>query len=583
MINKQNHDIFRQIYGDYEYERLKTIFEIDRPGQLVKPDWPVPELDDTSYTTRLVFFAGVGSMSYIEAILKTPKINTQVSSFVFIENDDRVIADIVNHPNFIALVNNPYIRFMFKQDKDNFCPNLFRILKLPTYSEVMELGCVYFNQVEQNEVYKKFYTEIDGMVGETVTHIYHNYGRIDDSIEGIAAVLGNRKRLLDCPGIQDLKGKYAGLPAMVIGAGPSLDEELDNIRANNDKFVIFAADAAVKALLKHGIRVDFCTSIERGNIYQKPFWTDLDPKETQLICFPVVHPEVLDLYKGSIRIAYRNYSYFAYFENAWPKGILHSGGSTSNLAIRLAHYMGCSSITLVGIDNAYLSNGNGLYRSHCANTGYPEWSEWREKDYFMNHRQHQPPFLVEGNDGQPTLTNATYYQWSKEFAEEVINLNLPISVTASFGVKMADILYKKLTDVCKDLKDIEHMPSPASPNPIFHRRWEHSVIIESVEGWIRTADDMLKIINSDKLDNQIMQYIADIHELRYIKDDLFISFVIQNCAVEYYRLQNRFNGLRANSETYLKDKLAVYKERFELYKQVTEKLLKAFKENESGQ
>lgn len=576
MINYHNHELFRQIYGDFEYARLRAVFETEPEELTTGSDWDVPELIHTTYVTRLIFFAGIGSKHFLKKVLTHPVLTNQVSSFVFVENDDKVISNIVNSPEFPKLVQNVYIKFMFKQDENNFRPNLFRILKQPNYSEVMELGCIYFNKTEANEISRAFYEKIDGLVQETVQHIYHNYGRIDDSIEGMSATLKNYKRLLDNPGIQDLKNKYKGLPAVIVGAGPSLDQEIAVLKANNNKFVVIAADAAVKPLVNAGVRVDFCTSIERGNIYQKPFWTDLDPKETQLVCYPVVHPEVLDLYKGTIRMVYRNYSYYAYFENAWPKGILASGGSTSNLALRLAHYMGCSEIILVGIDNAYQQDLN-LYRSHCSNTGYPDWSEWVELESFKKNRSHAPAFIVPANDGNLTMTNHTYYQWSKELSEELINLNIPITTTASFGVKMADIPYLPFSTKCDQLQTILKYPDNTPARPTYYRHWNHEVVTESLVGWIKTCADLTAVLNED-LTKDLIICVEEIHHRVFKGDDLFVSFVVQNCAVEYYRLDNKFNALPTDRGEKITERSAVFKDRLAVYKEVCLKLLNAFKE-----
>ena len=52
-----------------------------------------------------------------------------------------------------------------------------------------------------------------------------------------------------------LRDAFGGLPALVIGAGPSLDRNIADIAAHRDRALIIAADTALRPLLAAGIPV----------------------------------------------------------------------------------------------------------------------------------------------------------------------------------------------------------------------------------------------------------------------------------------------------------------------------------------
>lgn len=571
MILRANHELFRLYYGDFEYQRLRPIFETEPENLTTGAEWDIPQLVEAAYKVRLVCIAGVGSIKFLQKLMQDRIVCDQVKALIFVENDPKVISHLINHQHFAAFIQHPSLKICFSMNEESLKPNLFRILKQPNYSEIMDLACVYFNKTGANEKDNEFYRHIDSYFKETVEHVYNNYGRIEDSLDGIRATFLNGKRIFDCPGIEDLKNFYQGKPAVVCGAGPSLDLAIPHLKANPHKYVILAADAAVKPLMAAGITPHFCTSIERLNLYQKPFWENLDTNGCQLVCFPVVHPDVLDLYQGPIRMVYRNYSYFAYFQKSWPKGLLHCGGSTTNLAIRLGEYLGCNQTILVGVDHAYEQREDGLYRSHCSNTGDPTWGEWHNMEHFSNPqgRNHAPSFSRPSNSGKDVLTNYTYYLWSKEFSEELRNMGKPIIDTSLNGVTMEGVPYRPLKEVLEELPEII-IPKAPSTKTLFYRKWNHDVLKESIEGWIKICDDCLSIMDKD-LSEKHFRYIGDLYNIKIVKEDLFISFVVQNCAVEYYRLQNEYNGLDQNAGT-MAAHMSIMRRRFELFLSVLKPL-----------
>lgn len=569
------------------------------PGQakLIEPCMqmePKPPTDTNSsvpnwhpdFPKRLCILLGIGSVDNLIRISKDPIVTKEVRQFLVVEEDPEVVAHLINSKDFLQFMMSQHFRFIFCSGKDNMKSLLFSVLKQPDYSTIMQCGQLFVSEhakPKHAEVYK-YFTEI---YDETVFHVYHNYGRIDDSLEGIRATLKNKDYIFDNPGITELKDSAVGYTAAVVGAGPSLDKDLPVLKANREKFIIYCADASVKPLLAAGITPDFTTSIERGNIYQRPFWEKLPPIDTELVFFPVVHPEVLSIYPGPKRVVYRNYSYYGYFQNAWPKGVLACGGSTTQLSLRLAAFMGCSRYVLIGVDNAYEKQEDGLYRSHAHNVGHEQWASTHPLDYFVDQKAHAFQHEVEACDGTKVMTNVTYHQWSKEFNEEIFSQGLlgKINMTAEKGLRIPAAPYRPLEEICQEIAVPETPYEKPVSKPFMYRNWEHKHLRKSIRGWTEYADLLLEVIEAAKAlppDRAVPSSLFQFLQHKFVHDDMFVSFVVQNCAAEYYQLENRWNAFPNDLLEKYPERLAFMQTKLKLYKQVLEKLTKIFEEEDGS-
>ena len=66
--------------------------------------------------------------------------------------------------------------------------------------------------------------------------------------------------------LSDLENKFIGQTAIVAAAGPSLADNLEKIKANRDKLVIFAVNKSVKYLFDNDITPDFVVCMDAKNM-----------------------------------------------------------------------------------------------------------------------------------------------------------------------------------------------------------------------------------------------------------------------------------------------------------------------------
>lgn len=137
----------------------------------------------------------------------------------------------------------------------------------------------------------------------------------EDNWRGFINIVRNRSSLEKYPLISSFANFFAGRRALLIGAGPSLAAEMENIRRYRDKFFIMACDAAVVPLQKNGIDPDFMVTAERLARVAHLF-EGLDPaSRVVLFTLPSVHPQVLEQLHGPVVFLKRHASFGSWL---WP-------------------------------------------------------------------------------------------------------------------------------------------------------------------------------------------------------------------------------------------------------------------------
>ena len=152
---------------------------------------------------------------------------------------------------------------------------------------------------------------------------------------------------------------YRNIPIFIIGAGPSLDDDIAFLRANQDKALIVACGTAIDSLYHTGIKPDFYANTERGpevaqtleKIPDKTFFDDII-----LLATDVCHPQVVSFFKNTAIFSKYDELFLPYLKINYPKipeiNIAYRiNPIVANMAISAVLALGFEEIYLFGIDN----------------------------------------------------------------------------------------------------------------------------------------------------------------------------------------------------------------------------------------
>ena len=189
---------------------------------------------------------------------------------------------------------------------------------------------------------------------------FHNRGKV-----WIQDIIDNVELLTDAPPFLTLRGQYQGVPAFIIGAGPSLDKNIALLNAAAQKGIVFATNSGAVSLGKHGVEPQVVACIESIDASSK--LRDLPFISRAVRAFSLTAaPDTLRTGTGPLMPVHELVAqYDGPLEELTGQPGLPVSGSVSTMAFSLARFLGCSPLVLVGQDLAYTEG-----RTYASGTGY---------------------------------------------------------------------------------------------------------------------------------------------------------------------------------------------------------------------
>ena len=298
-------------------------------------------------------FIGVGLGFHIEQI--NVKINAE--KYLIIEDDLEIFR--------LSLFTTPYYKFLaektvifsiatnemdFKTDLRNFLENSFYLNRLVKYS--------YFpaHSDKKIQLIKNFLAS-QNFLSFGYNNALLKYLKPLDFINHGYKVLNLNKHLH--------LSSISNQPVLIIGAGPSLEEHIEWLSNNKEKFLIFAVATSLKILHKYDIKPDIVSHIDGFEAgYQNFIGFDMQEfvKDSIAILGSFVEQRVIDIFnKELLYMLEEDTFYFQNFSSVAAPCI----GSTS---VANALLLGFKDIYLLGLDLALSSDGSSHSKGHQSNT-----------------------------------------------------------------------------------------------------------------------------------------------------------------------------------------------------------------------
>jgi len=210
--------------------------------------------------------------------------------------------------------------------------------------------------------------------------------------------------------------KYVNmLPCVVVGAGPSLNNDLENLAAVADDCFIICVDAALPTLFKkNGIKPNIVVCGDPHE-HQHENFADMDLSDVIVFAASVIHPRT---YKAIDRTGAKVLWFNivdatskiseAILRMAGRKGGLIPGVLTSGFAVQIPIWLGLNQVAFLGHD---LSYPTGIDKGYCE--GVSEDKERRQRTHKIDKERLEFPDI----NGAPVLTHSTFivfWAWFNE-------------------------------------------------------------------------------------------------------------------------------------------------------------------------
>lgn len=225
----------------------------------------------------------------------------------------------------------------------------------------------HLKKKKEDAVFFIHYPSLRCVRDKEVRELLEDYFVASSSMQEQKALLDKNFRAIkkhDLPECGALKDRFSGRHVVISGGGPSVDAELEVIRAQRDKLYLLVVGTVARKFLENGIMPD---AIIIADPQEKVALQVNELKTTgiPLIILSTAPEKCLEEYKGDVYVAYQE-GYQPAYEFARENGytVFQTGGSVVTLAVDMAIRFGAKDITLVGVDLAY-TNG----RSHTSGIG----------------------------------------------------------------------------------------------------------------------------------------------------------------------------------------------------------------------
>ena len=299
-------------------------------------------------TYDIIFCGGFGLGFYTKSLFALKY--KSFSKLIIIEKDLNILKIALQVFDFSKILKDKKVEILFEEN--NSVPDLNEIL----INSVSKKVYTFIPQV-YIKIYPDFYLNLKHLIDSYLSRKNINIATLTRfQTLWTRNMIKNHKLFLTSKGIKYFFNKYRKMPAMVISAGPSLNDYLDEIKNNQNKFIIIAVDSIFQTLVKNQIFPDFIVTVDPQYINYKYFEYNTYYK-SMLVSELSTFPLILRSYKGKILFFRSVFPLGKWFEKfTESKGEIDMGGSVSTTAFDLAYQLGCDPIVLLGQDLAFIQD-----------------------------------------------------------------------------------------------------------------------------------------------------------------------------------------------------------------------------------
>lgn len=293
------------------------------------------------HSESVVLF-GLGLGYHLEALLEQfPK-----KLFFVYEPSNEVVRHSFGSKLVSRLLSRNNVKFSAVQKWDQ----LFYLMHVYSKESPVLMAMPFYQREYKQEV-QEFQSAMKNML---LTLKINENNDIKYRIQWIRNTVLNLPAILSRPSIKNMKNQLEGKPAIIVGSGPSLNEDLRLLKSLEKRVFIIAAGTSVQALERAGITPHLIVTMDGGHFNNVAF-KNLAVSEVPKLVVPQVHHGVVDRHIDSIYHAFFDNDLVANYHLPFVEDtpVFYSTFSVTGTAIQAAIYFGCEPILMTGQDLSY--------------------------------------------------------------------------------------------------------------------------------------------------------------------------------------------------------------------------------------
>lgn len=435
---------------------------------------------------------------------------------------------VVSNPVEFTQIYNSVYRFQFKTKL--YCLDFYKSF----YPKEITSFEKFVNDMHAQNFYNHYYL---------CSHLYPNFD----------SMLKNFVEKIQLPLLDTIKDVYLGKTAVITSAGPSLYDNIEDLKKNRDKITIISVGTALRVLTENGITPDFVCYTEK--YYAASQFESIDTSNMNFILEPSSAVELFSLPSKNkfLTLSFENNANHIFAELLGIElPYFEVKGTVAYQALSSAKLLGFENIILLGQDLAYTggncySKGSVYEHLQCVKEGdkyklAPKDKEKYKEAFFklnddMSEEEKERQLdevlarlnsnicFTAGTNGEILPTSIDYKRfigYFEMFAEKAESSKL---YNASFGAQINGFENKRLSNILKDF-DIKS---------------------NSSENLLRVVDSLYRI-NLKKVSENLRSNKRVLTEtLDFIKEIFKIDCEKYTCDIIYEKFEI-FNSIRSQNQ-----------------------------------
>lgn len=418
--------------SDIEISYPKQIAsQVDKTGEI---EAVMSHLNMDYHSNYLVF--GIRNLSLISEIKKR---KTNRSHLIIIEKANEGIVFLEAEQQEVdALLGGDIVLILANNTKDatsqfSFLMNSVQILYNMSHLQI--ITCPYVHTL-----FPEFIHEVRKYIFEKTKMRITSIGNdVVDTLIGVQNHVENLHVTLASPRIKTLKNIYKDVPAIMVGAGPSMESALPIIKKYHNNALIFAVDTVVRKLYQYGIHPDAMATIERDDVVYDYFYKDTNYNEHTVFIGPsVVDSRTFNEIDDAVIIHRLGDAVSRKICEILADEPIEIGLNCANVNYGLLKYMGCNPIILVGQELAFGEDGMKYFKD-------------QQDQYDPSVDAHEPVVEVVANEGG-MLKTLKHYSDARVWFEQEINKDFTDRIVYNCtkgGALIKGTLYEPLEQVAE--------------------------------------------------------------------------------------------------------------------------------------
>ncbi|MFW3355859.1 6-hydroxymethylpterin diphosphokinase MptE-like protein [Aliarcobacter butzleri] len=212
---------------------------------------------------------------------------------------------------------------------------------------------------------------------------------------------------------------FENTPILYLAAGPSLDENMEWIKENQDKFFIVTIGSAYKKLLNNDIKIDMITTLDEQSFLDTLQFDDESvskiSKETIILASAITYEKVLKKFNKENTFLYST------FHSFYKDDIAFSGYSIGEITLNILLHLNAKEVYTIGLDLA-LNQETGETHSKGASSGTTilNLEEEQNRNKFNIRKS---LIKVKGNLKDEVFTTAIFYSSIKFLEDQLLKFD----------------------------------------------------------------------------------------------------------------------------------------------------------------